>query len=308
MKFSVIITNLNDHAECLATIQSVVEHSTDDTEIIVVDDYSPQPFAAPFGIKLIRNKHRCGVGPSRHIGVLAARNDVVLLLDSHMRIACDLNVALERLQGMQHTVMCGVCLGLDQKNMDVEKPNGVYHGATINVLGLDPNSKQKRMQVFEANWHRYGALADDQPIPCVMGACYAFQRQWFLHIDPLQHLRQWGEDEIMLSVKSWLAGGNVLLNTRLRVGHKFRLPSQKVPYPLGLTEKLYNKLFAMNTLLDPALIAAMMQHLRKNPDCGKALKLMEANWREVAIERERNFGIFSRDFRSLADQFRLHIP
>lgn len=307
MKLSIVITNLNDHSECEKTIASVVAHSRE-SEIIVVDDASTQQFTTEFyGVKIIRNKHRCGVGPSRHIGVLAAQNDIVLLLDSHMRIACDLSVALERLKDMRHTVMCGVCLGLDQTNMDITRPNGVYHGATINVIGNDPNSKIKRVQVFEANWNR-SELEDNTPLACVMGACYAFNRDWFLWIDPLRNLRHWGEDEIMMSVKSWLAGGDVRLNTQLRVGHKFRLPTMRVPYPVGNTDKILNKLFAIHTLLKPELVMRLTQQLRRNNDYGRAMKILEQNWQQVAIEKERNRFIFTRDFDSLAEQFRLHIP
>lgn len=312
MKLSIIITTLNDSDECRLTIESALAHS-DAPEIIVVDDASTQPFqfnTSQFNnplVRIIRNKHRCGVGPSRHIGVLAAMNEIILILDSHMRMACNLNTALERLEYMPKTVMCGVCLGLDQTNMDVRKPNGEYHGATLNILGRDTNTKLKRMQVFEAVWNR-SPLLDNFDLPCVMGAAYAMHRDWFLHIDPLRNLRSWGEDEVMLSVKSWLAGGDVKLNTQLRVGHKFRLPTMRVPFSIPAEDKMFNKLFAIHTLLKPDLIAKLTQHLRKSGDYQRGMRLLEANWNVVAIERERNQDIFTRDFDWLVEQFRLSIP
>lgn len=307
MKLSVIITTHNDSTECEQTITSVAAHSHG-AEIVVVDDSSTQPFKSEFfGVRIIRNRHRCGVGPSRHIGVLAAKGEIILILDSHCRIACDLDAALSRLKDMPKTVMCGVCLGLDSRNMDVSKPNGVYHGATLNVFGRDPNVKEKRFQIFEANWNRQ-AIADNVEIPCVMGAAYAFHRDWFLHLDPLQHLRSWGEDESMLSIKSWLAGGNAALNTQLRVGHKFRRVGEKIPFVIPADHRMFNKLFAIHTLCPPELASCLVGHLRRTGDYVKGARFMEANWREVAIEQERNKEIFSRSFRDFAAQFHLPLP
>lgn len=311
-KLAVIITCHNDFDELRHTVASIRDTAGDEPEIIVIDDGSNRPVEQfSQSIRIIRNDRRIGVGPSRHIGVMATRRDYVLLVDSHMRFQPGWYSALQSRCG-QHSksIICCVCLGLNNKRMDINNPDGIYHGATINVYGADQHARNRngRPQVFEAIWNRNGHYDDDSEILACMGASYAFNRSWFGYIDPLRFLRGWGEDEIMLSVKSWLCGGDVRLHTGVRIGHKFRLQNDRVPFRVGFDERGHNKLFAILTLLPPDLQSKLMLAFNRLPNSRYGWNVIKANWHTVLGERARNQAMFERDFHWLAQKFGLKLP
>lgn len=305
---SVIITSFSD-ADTANTVRSIQETAGDAPEIIVIDDGSPRPIPAMPGVRLIRNERRCGVGPSRHIGALAASGEMILIVDAHMRFINGWHDALtSRLVFQPSALICCTCLGLDANNMDVSKAKQVYHGGTINVLGPDRNVKHGRMQVLEAVWNRAPAPEDDAEICCCMGASYAMHRAWFLKIAPLHNLRSWGEDEIMLSVKTWLTGGSVRLHRGVQIGHRFRLDKERIPFPVPREDLLHNKLFALRTLLPPKLADVLLNALRRNTGVGSANRSAARDWAEIEVERAYNRTIFTRDFYWLAERFKLALP
>ncbi len=305
---SVIITSYSD-PDTANTVRSIRETAGDVPEIIVVDDGSPRPIAAIPGARIIRNEHRCGVGPSRHIGVLAANGWQILITDAHMRFTQGWYDALtSRLQTMPRCLVCCTCVGLDASNMDPAKSKSVYHGGTINVLGPDRNVKHGRNQVFEAVWDRGLAPADDAEICCCLGACYAMHRDWFLKIAPLHNLRSWGSDEEMLSVKTWLAGGSVRLHKGVRIGHRFRADNERIPFSMPREDILHNKIFSIQTLLPPKLAVVLLNALRRVSGCGTANRNAERDWAEIEVERAYNRTIFTRDFYWLATKFKLGLP
>ena len=304
---SVVIASHSDR-DLPNTLASIRATAGDAPEVIVVDDAGGNPVTPSHGATVIRNTYRCGVGPSRHIGVLAARGEVVLIVDAHMRFLPGwYDALLNRIALHPDWLICGVCLGLDAQHLDPNRPVGLYHGGTINVMGPDANSKFAKTQVFEATWNKT-APEDNAEICAVMGASYAMHRSWFLKIDALRHLRSWGEDELMLSVKTWLAGGSVRLHHGLRVGHRFRMERERVPFPIPREDTIHNKLFAIQTLLPAPLAKRLTSALRVNPRYGSYRAGADAGWAEVACEQALNRSLFTRDFYWLAGKFGLHLP
>lgn len=305
---TVVITSHAD-SETANTVHSIRQTAGDAPEIVVIDDGSPKPILQIEGVRIWRNAHRCGVGPSRHIGVLAATSKMILLTDAHMRFTPGWYESLVgRLSSRPSDLLCCTCLGLDANNMDPAKATSVYHGGTINVLGPDRNVKHGRTQVFEAVWNRGPVPEDDAEICCVMGASYALHRDWFLRIAPLHNLRSWGEDEIMLSVKSWLSGGSVHLHKGVRIGHRFRLEKERIPFTTPREDLLHNKIFALHTLLPLKLTETLLLALRRNTGVGSANRGAVRDWAEIEVERAYNRTIFTRDFYFLADRFKLQLP
>lgn len=310
-EITVVITVHHDQAELSETIASIRATAGMVPPIVVVDDGSPKPMAVNGeNIRLIRNGQRVGVGPSRHIGVMAAETENILVIDSHMRFQPGWYEQL-RPRVVQHprSIICCVCLGLDEKHMDPNNPCGVYHGATINVLGHDPNLRNRngRPQVLEAIWQKTWT-EDNAEIPACMGASYAFHRDWFGYIDPLRFLRGWGEDEIMLSLKSWLCGGDVRLHTGVRIGHKFRSDRARIPYRIGFDERGHNKLFAILTLMPEPLRAKLLPAFTRQPNSRPAWDVIKKNMGGVLAEEARNRAMFKRDFYFLAQKFGLQLP
>ena len=81
------------------------------------------------------------------------------------------------------------------------------------------------------------------PISCCMGAVYASNKTWWNRIDGLKGLAKWGQDEPYMSIKTWLAGGQVFLIKDWCVGHLYRdMSAYLVPSNL----KLRNRIFLIN--------------------------------------------------------------
>lgn len=312
MKLSIIITALNEFwKEVDDTIESF-RKTAGDIEIILVDDCSSTPLnPKDKTVKVIHNQHRCGVGPSRTIGALAATGTHLLITDAHVRATPGwYQAALARIDARPKTVHCACCIGIDSKNLDPLTSRNIYEGGTINVFGKDKHNPALN-QVFEAVWlPREQAPQDDEEIACCMGACYFVPRDWFLHLDPLSHLRSWGEDEIMLSVKSWLAGGDVRYMKNVRIGHRFRLSNEKVPWEITLGHRSYNKLFAIETLCDPAIATSLQGRINtqmNGSELDSGMKLFKADYYLAAQEREKNKRLFTRTFGWLAKKFNLPV-
>ena len=310
MKLSIVVSVCNDHwgkgAELWNTVRSIRETAGSAPEIIVVDDCSATAVGqATSWVTVIHNRHRLGVGPSRHIGACYATGDILLITDSHMRYTPGwYEQVVRRVQDRPHTLHCATCLGLDSNNMDVNHPNAEYHGATLNVHGPD-RANRSQMQTMEVVWNTAGNTEDDCELPAVMGACYFIPRKWFLELEPLRFLRGWGGDELMLSLKAWLSGGDVRLMKNVRIGHKFRLENER-PVALWPESVLaWNKLFAARTLL-PSPLAERVEGFLKVPQA--TLDFARESAGLIATEQARNRRLFRRDFYWFCEKFRIKMP
>jgi hypothetical protein len=93
----------------------------------------------------------------------------------------------------------------------------------------DYGKDENEPQALAGKWR---TSKDVGQIPCVMGACYAFRRDWYIDgvRSPWSFGTGWGCDEEILSAATWLRGGTVNL-LPLQVWHQAREPG-KVPYRL----------------------------------------------------------------------------
>lgn len=303
---SIVVTTFDD-PQLPATIKSIRDTAGDAPEVIVINDGNPNYVLCGDGMnRLHSNPHRCGVGPSRTIGVHHAKGDYVLLTDSHMRFTPGwYETAMARIEGRPQTIHCATMAGLNETHMDVDHPASYYYGATLNVYGRDQN-KTGDWQILEAVWNKGTPFADAE-IACVMGAAYFMPRDWFLKLDALRHLRSWGSDEVALSVKSWLCGGECRLMRDVIIGHIYQAQGkQSFNVPYGHT--LFNKMFLMHTLLPDALRDDLLSKMCLTFGGGEfftAKKMIEEFWPLIEVERARNQAMFVRDFNWLRAKFGL---
>jgi glycosyltransferase involved in cell wall biosynthesis len=311
VKLSIVIICLDD-PDLPNTIKSIRNTAGNSPEVIVVNDHGfTGLYLSDVGnVKVINNSHRLGVGPSRHIGLLHAKGDYVLLLDSHMRFQPGwYEKVMARLEGRPKTLTCFTCLALDSQHMDVISPRSKYYGATFNVFGPDRGDGSK-MQVMEAVWNR-GEVEDDYELPCVMGAAYAAPREWFLKISGLRFLRGLREDETVLSLRSWMFGGDVRIMTSVGIGHIFLLEGQKQPFTIPPGYTLHNKLLVLYTLLPDDLRGFLIEKLQLTQGGGElstAKRMIEQNWHIIEVERAAVQTQSVRDFRWVAEKFQIQIP
>lgn len=315
-KLSIIITALED-LDLPNTLQSIADTAYDRCEVIVVMDASLSPVDAPMkngdGIPftVLQTSHRCGVGPCRTIGVHRATGDYVMIIDSHCRFHNGwYEKVIQRLEGRPKTLTCFECRGLDANNMDMDNPKGRYYGATWNVFGPDANRKGYS-QFLEPVWIK-DKPEDDAEIPAVMGGAYAAHRDWMIKIgEPLRYLRQWAEDENVLSIRSWCLGGDVRIMTTVGIGHRFLLQNESQPYKVAVGYPTSNKLFTLHTLVPDDLrdfLMEKMQLLQGGGELATAKKIIQDNWHLIEVERAKNQVQFVRDFRWICQKFEIPIP
>lgn len=307
---SIIFGVHNEFEETQKTIASIRATAGDEPEIVVIDDASQVPLVLEDKrCKLIRNETRAGVGPSRHIAATAAAGDWLLITDCHMRFEPGWyekllqHVEVTPEHDRRSTLFCGSCIALSPGQMDINKAHEVYHGATINFHGPDRHRPEK-MQVLEGVWLK-DRTGDDYPIPCVMGACYLMTRDWFFHIHGLNLLRQWGGDEVLLSLKTWLAGGEVRMMKKLRVGHQFREKSHYVSQQWCLT---YNAMMIALTCM-PLDKAYRLNRLHQgSTELMTAKQRIEEDSGVIWAERAYLQSIYTRSFDWYLQYFGLNFP
>lgn len=89
-KLTVIIPFLNEGEEVQNTVESIMTHGGDQTEIILINDASTDGYhykgvAEDYGACYIEHARRQGVAASRDEGVERCTTPYFLLLDGHMR-------------------------------------------------------------------------------------------------------------------------------------------------------------------------------------------------------------------------------
>lgn len=289
-RLSVIIPCHHDAEECALTVKSIRE-TAPDAELIIVDDCSPNRlFIEDKDVRLFHNSYRCGAGASRHFGVLAAKGEFVLLCDAHMRFEKGwYEDALRQMAGKWKTVYCGVCLGFTRETPPFGTPDGKYFGADFDF------------EKFDGVWAK--ERPDDAQLPCLMGACYFMPRDWYLKIGGLQFLRGWGSEEMALSLKTWMAGGEIRLMKNVRIWHRFR--KESMPYTILTWHTIYNKLFLIQTILPAEAGYKLISAMPKGFDYNMAAEAIRNDWHLVTTERMRNQLMFSRSFEWLCKKFDL---
>ncbi len=297
---SVIFPILNENPEFIdKTIKSVLDTSPSDVEIIAVDDHSDIEPQFEYKNKVIfeRNKFRMGTSASRHVGACLSSKKHFFLTDSHVLFQQGwYEEVLKSLENNPQSLYCGICLGLTERNFNLATYAGRYCGARLFLHEED--------QILDGKW-----IAEQEPneyeISCVMGANYFINRDWFFKIRGMSDMKMWGSDEPCLSLKTWLAGGNVKINKNVVIGHMFR---DATPYSTQIKYLIYNKIRMCKTLLDDKLSSVLLSKLPHDKIFNEAENLIKRE--NVIIEEYKKYyqSIFVKDINWLCQKFSIEIP
>ena len=268
-ELTIILPFLNEGSEVEKTLDSIIEHTKEDVEIILINDssndgYDYMTVSKKYGAKYIVNKERHGVARCREIGIASSETKYFLLLDAHMRVYDNrwysiLMKALKKetttLFCLQSKVLLNIC-GIIKESESVPA-----YGAFIEMT---PNVEQ----FLSVSWNTKTVLGNETKvsnqiveIPCVLGAGYACNKKYWNSIHGLKGLRNYGLDEQFISLKVWLSGGKCKLLNNIVFGHVYR---SIAPYNINGVDILYNKLFLSKVLLPPDYGVAYEKYLRKN--------------------------------------------
>jgi len=312
-KLSIIMPFLNEQHEPIDTIESIYSTtSSRDFEILAIDDNStdnqdPDRFLRFNEVIYIKNNERQGVDGCRNIGINRASSPNILIIDAHMRFKNDnwLNKIVNALDENPQTIFCSICLGV---NVDTFDPNTSHDpslhrggGVDIKLFNIPKNLHNER-EIIQLKWKRPNDTVEIYDIPCVMGANYFAKKDWLLYLRAFDGLRFWGSSEEYISLKSWLAGGNVKLLTSVSIGHIFRGASKfKSPYSTDSNYVLYNKLLLAYTLFDENLSYELISFVLEDNKYNRAYDLLNENINELQILKNYYKSIFIRDDQYLID-------
>lgn len=267
---SIIIAHRNEPGNLLETIQSIrATTPLEPVEIIVVDDASTGfisesqlngdanhvtgDVSRPKNLRLFVNSRRRGLSTCRDYG--SKRSDATWLMftDAHMRFQPGWyeNFMAHAVTADPKTLFNGPYFyHRDSPQNHTHTIWGAdvsfYHQSrtlpgTLKLLGIIPRPERPPCLAGEEN--------NPFEIPAVIGANYFIRRDFFRLLGGTPCFVNWcGAFEWVLSVKTWLAGGRVLLLPDVRVHH--------ILYPTGAGENGYGKETSQSELLYNKLAGA----------------------------------------------------
>lgn len=258
---SIIIPFLNEGAEIRHTVENIRQTAAGPVDIWLIDDASNDGYDYPavareYGAHYIRHTARKGVAASRDEGVARAETDYVMLLDGHMRFAQNAWDAPLRalLPTDRRAIWCGRTRALvpgadgrlEWRSAEQTAGYGAFMELDSEAWGIDWN-------------HHDPAPGEDVcDIPCILGACYAFYKPYWLRLGGLRGLQQYGLDEQLISYKAWMEGGRCKLIKSLDVGHLYR---KRFPYRMTDNYREFNRLLLTELLLPAGRQQEAFRHL-----------------------------------------------
>jgi glycosyltransferase involved in cell wall biosynthesis len=247
---SLVIPQLNDSALAIETINSIYDTiDVDNFEVILVDDGSrdkvPDSFVKP-NLRIVRHFINLGVGAAFDTGVTrVAQSENVILLGADIQFTTKnwCSRMLSVLDRHEKAIICTECQGSTH--------NKTYYGADIIFMlaneHVSKNHPRKGIPnyraIFEGKWRgRTGRGV--YPIPSLMGAFYGVKKSWYEHIRGFELHYIWGVLEPYISLKSWIMGGEVLVDTENTARHTWRRPSRSPAFDA----LAYNQLMVAGTV------------------------------------------------------------
>ncbi|XP_069081254.1 polypeptide N-acetylgalactosaminyltransferase 5 [Pleurodeles waltl] len=214
----------------LRSVMSVLNRSPPHLikEVILVDDFSTKEYLkdnldkymSKFPkVRILHLKERYGLIRARLAGADIAKGDVLTFLDSH--VECNvgwLEPLLESVYLNRKKVACPVIEVVSDKDMSYMTVDNYQRGIFIWPLNFGwkpiPPEEIKKHNIKEA---------DPIRCPVMAGGLFSIDKKYFFELgtyDP--GLDVWGGENMELSFKVWMCGGEIEINPCSRVGHIFR--------------------------------------------------------------------------------------
>ncbi|PIK54078.1 putative polypeptide N-acetylgalactosaminyltransferase 13 [Apostichopus japonicus] len=250
-KTSVIICFCEESwSTLLRSVHSVMSRSPPELleEIILIDDFSQREhlkepldkYMAQFPIvKVVHLKERHGLVRARIVGVGMSKASVLTFLDSHIECSVGwLEPLLQRIKEDKRNVVCPIIDAIDSTTL--------RYGQTSNTMvGSFTWS-------FTFTWYNFNAdqvarlPSVTSPIksPTMAGGLFSIDKDYFKELGMYDEgFEVWGAENLELSFKIWMCGGQLEILPCSRVGHIFR---KRQPYSFPDNDNV--KTFHHNTL------------------------------------------------------------
>lgn len=255
---SVVICFFNEaFSALLRTVHSVIDRTPAYLlhEIILVDDHSELDELKDDldryireelhdKVKLVRNQKREGLIRGRMIGASHATGEVLVFLDSHCEVNSDwLQPLLAPIMKDQHTVVCPV-IDIISADTLTYSPSPIVRG------GFNWGLHFKWDPVPPAQLNGPEGAVGPIRSPTMAGGLFAMNRKYFNELGQYDAgMDIWGGENLEISFRIWMCGGQLLIVPCSRVGHIFR---KRRPYgsPGGQDTMAHNSLRLANVWMD----------------------------------------------------------
>lgn len=255
---SIIICFYNEaFSVLLRTVKSVLDRSPANLlhEIILVDDHSDfinlkdelEDYiwkSLPRKVKLVRNSEREGLIRGRMIGASHATGDILVFLDSHCEVnELWLQPLLAPIMQDRKTVVCPV---IDIINADTL----IYSASPIVRGGFNWGLHFKWDPVPASMLNGPEGQTAAIKSPTMAGGLFAMNRDYFNELGQYDSgMDIWGGENLEISFRIWMCGGQLKIIPCSRVGHIFR---KRRPYgsPRGQDTMAHNSLRLAHVWMD----------------------------------------------------------
>ena len=266
-KLTIIIPFQNENYEVEKTVTSI-RATANDVNIMLIDDcsndnYDYQLIANIFGCDFYRTPKNLGVAGARNFGVFKCKTPYFVFLDAHMRFYnfnWDNKIVKLLEENPNRLITSNTIYFIKDDNGIYSNEDGANGKHIFGTYAASVNMTEPGWE-YTAKWTAkiIDPNSEITPISCVLGAVYASSRNWWFTIGGLTGLIKYGLDEPLMSIKTWLAGGEVLLIKDWGVGHLYR---SKGTYSVSTTQVDHNQLYLIHLFSPDDKIPIYEENLR----------------------------------------------
>jgi glycosyltransferase involved in cell wall biosynthesis len=291
---SILIPILDDANSLFNTIDSI-EKSTDNNLEIIIIDSSVKPIEISknkdnINIKIIRQETNIGPAKSRQLAAEQAKYDVLFMADSHTYFPNGWDEILINSFSKNRNKISAFPVAMsrtwDKRYFDCF---ATYYGSDIYIKHFNNSGD------FFDSYIRYDKK--NKNLNAIKLAAYGIDKEYFLNLRGFSDIKQWGSDELCLSIKVHLSDGNI----ELLEDKKFIHVHDKQFVIRNMAYIYYNKIRLAKTFMTDDVYKYFLSIIPKNNNfINEAWKLIEADKEE--IQEYKNFyrSIFKKDFSSIA--------
>lgn len=239
------------------TIQNILENIEANTEIIVILDGAPpvQPLPHHERLIVVQNEESVGQRAATNQAARLSTAKYVMKLDAHCALGKGFDRILIEDMKPNRTVVprmynlhafdwkcsqcgnrtyqggkpekCERCSGKEFEKVIVWKEK---RSPETDFMTFD---KELRVQYWARFKRRPEAKGDIAPLMCCLGACFMMERERYWYLEGMDERHgSWGQMGVEVSCKSWLSGGEMVVNKKTWFAHMFRTQEGfRFPYP-----------------------------------------------------------------------------
>jgi len=243
----VIVFHNEAWSTLLRTVWSVINRSPRPLlkEIILVDDASEREHLGkqlenyvatlPVPVYVLRTEKRSGLIRARLLGAKHVKGQVITFLDAHCECTEGwLEPLLARIVEDRKTVVCPIIDVISDETFEYITASDMTWGG----FNWKLNFRWYRVPQREMD-RRNGDRTAPLRTPTMAGGLFSIDREYFYELGAYDEgMDIWGGENLEMSFRVWMCGGNLEIATCSHVGHVFR---KSTPYTFpGGTSKIVN--------------------------------------------------------------------